>query len=293
MNSRKLIVTHHSPDLDAVGAVWLLKRFDSQHYADAKIAFVNPGTSITLEEAEKYSCQLHEVIHVDTGLKEFDHHQEERAKDINVTATSLIYDYVCQIHPELKKDNTLKEIIGFINQIDHFREALWHEADSSNYIFMLHNLLEGHELVEYHDNDSLLNFGMKCLNYVYAVMEQHLNAKETIETSGQKFQVKDYQCLALKTANPVAMKLAQKMGYDLVVKKDPDEGYVRVHITPKCDLTLKKLAEKIEKEDSKGHWFYHGSGKMLLNGSSKDRKKRPPSPLTLEQVINFIKEIYG
>ncbi len=103
-DSRKLIVTHHAPDLDAITSVWLLKRFDSQKYADAKVAFVNPGDTISLEEAEKeFNCQLHEVTHVDTGLGEFDHHQPERASR-DVCAATLVFDYLKEVRPEIIND---------------------------------------------------------------------------------------------------------------------------------------------------------------------------------------------
>jgi len=38
----KTIVTHLSPDLDAIGAIWLLKKFASE-FADAKVEFVPIG----------------------------------------------------------------------------------------------------------------------------------------------------------------------------------------------------------------------------------------------------------
>ena len=61
-SERKLIVTHHAPDLDAISSVWLLKRFDTQRYGTAKVAFVDPGKTISLEEAEQnYNCQLHQI----------------------------------------------------------------------------------------------------------------------------------------------------------------------------------------------------------------------------------------
>ena len=119
MLKRKLIVTHHAPDLDAIAGTWLLKRFDSQHYANAKIAFVNPGEQISLIQAEEFSFQLHETIHVDTGLKDFDHHQPELAHQ-NVSAASLVYDHICQLHPEQKDNQALKKLVEFVTDIDHY-----------------------------------------------------------------------------------------------------------------------------------------------------------------------------
>ncbi len=38
-----LIVTHLAPDLDAIASVWLLTRFDAQHFAGSRLAFVSAG----------------------------------------------------------------------------------------------------------------------------------------------------------------------------------------------------------------------------------------------------------
>jgi len=55
---------------------------------------------------------------------------------------------------------------------------------------------------------------------------------------------------------------------------------------------LHALADKVKTLDPGANWFFHGSGKMLLNGSSKDRIQKP-SKLLLEQMITTIKELYG
>ncbi|MCA9369277.1 hypothetical protein KC721_03180, partial [Candidatus Woesebacteria bacterium] len=90
MQKRKLLVTHHAPDLDAIGSVWLFKKFHTQKYGDAKIAFVNPGSRIEEYQVEELGVDLRDVTHVDTGLGEFDHHQKERAST-DICATSLVH----------------------------------------------------------------------------------------------------------------------------------------------------------------------------------------------------------
>ena len=78
----------------------------------------------------------------------------------------------------------------------------------------------------------------------------------------------------------------------LVVKRDPTLGHIRVKVRPDCQIDLKELSIKILELDQKGTWYYHPSGKMLLNGSSKHCNQEP-TQLTIEQIINLIKEIYG
>lgn len=291
MTTRKLLVTHHAPDLDAIGAVWMLKRFDAQHYNTAKLAFVNPGASLSIAEVASFGVEPHEVMHVDTGLGEFDHHQPDRGQQY-ISATSLTYDHVCELHPELHEDNALKELVGFITQIDHFGEIDWPEADSTRYCFMLHELIRGCELGDRHDDEAQLNFGMQCLDYALAVVRQQFSAVEQIATLGQPFELPSGPCLAIETSNDDTIKLAQKKGYVLVVKRDPKLGNIRIKVRPDSNFSLHALHQAIIAQDSVGTWYYHPSGKMLINGSQKHRNQTP-SPLSLQAVVTLIQKTYG
>lgn len=291
MQTRRLLVTHHAPDLDAIGAVWMLKRFDAQHYATAKLAFVNPGDSLSPTEAEQYGVAPHEVTHVDTGLGEFDHHQPERGQQF-LSATLLTYQHACSLHPDLHKDKALKNISEFVTEIDHFGEINWPEADNTRYAFMLHELIRGSEFSDRHDDEAQLNFGLQCLDYAYAVLTQHYSALEIIEDLGKEVTLPVGNCLALETSNDDTIKLAQKQGYAMVIKKDPKLGNIRIKVRPDVPLTLEKLRDAVLAKDETGTWYYHPSGKMLINGSQKHRNQTP-SPLSLNEVLDIIKSTYG
>jgi hypothetical protein len=282
---KMLIVTHHAPDCDAIGAVWLLKRFDSQHFATAQVSFVDPGTQIQPGEAERLGFQWHQVIHVDTGLGEFDHHQPDRGQ-LRICATSLVYDHVCKIHPELKEDKALQEVVEFVTDSDHFGEVSWPEPDSLRYCFSLAQMLHGFESVDPHDDGSQLDFGFRCFDCAYASLRETIQAKDVITDEGQPFEIGGYRCLAVETKNDTVMKHAQLMGYSLVIRKDPRTGEARIKARPDITLDLKPLAEEIKKIDTTGSWYYHPSGKMLLNGSRKQRQQRP-TPLPLEKLVEL------
>ncbi len=293
MNSvaRKLIVTHHAPDLDAITSVWLLKRFDAQNYANAKVAFVNPGETIALEVAEKeFNCQLHEVTHVDTGLGEFDHHQAEKASR-EICAATLVFDYLKQTRPEIVKDLALIEIIKIVLDVDHFGEIDWPEAKNNRFVFTLHELIHGHESIEPHDDDSQLHFGMKALDCAYAGMTNRLKAEEIIAHKGVEFNIRAGKCLGLETQNDESIKIAQVKGYVLAIRKDPEFGHIRIKVRPDAQLNLEKLYQAIKEIDPKATWFYHASGKMLLNGSIKHRNQIA-SALSLTGAIRLIQKLY-
>ena len=298
MNNRKLIVTHHAPDLDAVTSVWLLKRFDGQDYATAKIAFVDPGDKISLEECEQnFNCQLHEVTHVDTGMGKFDHHQPEKA-DRQTCAATLVFDHLVSKYPDLADDIALKKIIAHVLVVDHFGEVYWAESGEDRAVFTIHSLIRGHEFTDPHNDDSQLHFGMEALDYAYAAMKQRVKAEEIIKEKGQEFEITAGKCLALSTRNDDTLKLAQLKGYALVLRKDSEGGHVRIKVRPDAknadgsEFNLDALDKKIKALDSRATWFYHASGKMLLNGSIKHRHQIASS-LSLQQIIDLIKELYA
>ena len=289
MSQTPLIVTHHAPDLDAVSAVWLLKRFDANKFKEAQVAFVNPGDTITQIELGQLD-NPEEVVHVDTGLGEFDHHQPDRART-SICAASLVMEYLVNKYPDLGRDSALVSLVNFVSEIDHFGEIFWPEADSDRYAFMIHELIKGVEFQKDHDDFKQLEFGMQCLDSAYAILKDLVKARSIIQKKGIAFGLKKGQGMAIETRNDAVIKLAQKMGYTLVVRKDDEEGHIRIKARPDSEIDLKPLYEKIKKIDQKGTWFYHHSGKMLLNGSNKHRNQTP-SPLSLHQVVKMIKELY-
>jgi len=288
--SKKIIVTHHSPDLDAITASWLLQRFNDQVYQDAQFAFVNPGDRLSHQEITDLGAQPDEVTHVDTGLGKFDHHQPEKASD-KKCAAMLVFDHLCQVFPTTKDDKALKELVSFVNEIDHFEEIYWPDASNLRYVFMIHELIRGYELVNSQDDQGQLEYGFRCLDYAYQNLKQTVQANQIIENDGIQFSITAGPCVALETSNEEAIKQAQKQGFLLVFRKDPQKGHIRIKIRPDANFSLKALYEAIKKVDPVGSWFYHSSGKMLLNGSLKHRNQ-VPSQLSIRDVIKLIKQTY-
>src|SRR6266700_7819417 len=126
----KIIVTHMSPDWDAITSVWLIKKYLSG-WQQADVRFVPAGQKFKNQEAKirKYGDDPieiigeDEVIHVDTGLGPLDHHQTQ---DKNVCGASLTWDYVLsqfkEAHDKLTPEHTeaVSRIVKVVVAIDHF-----------------------------------------------------------------------------------------------------------------------------------------------------------------------------
>lgn len=291
MSTHPLLVTHHAPDLDAICAVWLFKRFDAQGFAHAKVAFVNPGETLSAARATQFEAAPHEVVHVDTGLGEFDHHQPDRGLEY-LSASALVLGHLQKLHPELAADQALQALVQFVTDVDQFAEIEWPDAANLRYCLMIQDLIHGLERQPDHDDQMQLEFGMRMLDAGYAVLAEQLDAQIEIDTQGRIFPLRSGTALAIETSNDATIKLAQKHGHSLVIKKDPKTGNIRVKLRPDANFDLSQLHARILEKDRVGSWYYHPSGRMLLNGSDKHRDQKA-SPLTLATVTQLVKELYG
>ncbi len=310
----KIIVTHTSPDLDAISSVWLLKRF-LPGWQDASVQFVPAGERLGKGKWEPPTdgnpvepIEENEVIHVDTGLGPLDHHQ---TNDENVCAASLTWKYVQKENSDFKnpatdrmvvKKEAIERIIGVVVAIDHFKEVFWPEPTADYQEFSLFGLLEGLKIAKPNQDTLYLDFGMESFDLILHNFENRIWAEREIAENGKVFESTFGKCIGFETINDTVLKLAQKMGYQLVIRKDPRKGYVRIKARPssgdqrsevggqKKDIDLTPVYEKLKEMDSGATWFLHVSKKMLLNGTAKNPKMKS-TKLSLDDIIEVIKRV--
>ncbi len=293
----KIIVTHGSPDMDAITSVWLIKRY-FPGWEDADVKFVAAGERLSgfadlktvIEEKGE-----NEVIHVDTGLGPFDHHQTQSDQ---VCGASLTWDFVKEKSSEFKDKNdkveskieALSRIVKVVVDIDHFKEVFWKDSIADYHEFSLVNILDGLKLQKPGEDKFYLDFIMNCLDGLVHEFENRIWAEKEIKQSGKLFETKFGKAIGFETLNDSVIKLSQKMGYSLVVRKDPRKGYVRIKASPDSQIDLSLAYEQFKKIDPDATWFLHVSKRMLLNGSTKNPKMRPTS-LSLEKIIDVLKQV--
>lgn len=277
----KTIVTHIAPDIDAVTSVWLVKKY-MPDWQDALIKFVPAGKTLDGKNPDENP----DILHVDTGLGKFDHHQFSE----KLSASKLVFDFLKENHHVINYDLPgLERLIAFITVIDNFGEAYFPDATADVYDLTLYQFSEGLRPVLKTD-EAMVEFISTCLEGVLQVFKNKVRAEGEIQ-KGAVFQTTWGKALVMETKNEEAMKLAMKMGYTLVARRDPTRGNIRIKTLPeegKYDLT--KMYQKIKSMDPEATWFLHSSKHMLLNGSSKNPTSIP-SHLTLAQLIEIIKAI--
>ena len=293
-----------SPDWDAITSVWLLKKYLSG-WQDAEVHFVPAGQKfksqkITVKKNGEDPVERidgDEVIHVDTGLAPLDHHQTQ---DKHVCAASLTWDYVLSEFKEANDTITaehkeaVSRIVKVVVDIDHFGEVFWPDAAADRYEFSLIGVLEGLKYEKQNNDKEYLEFGIYCLNALVAEFENRIWAEQEIKEKGIAFQTTKGSGMGFETLNDTVLKLAQKMGYQLVVRKDPRKGYVRIKTLPtqegKDGIDLTPVYEKLKGLDPHATWFLHVSKKMLLNGTPKN-PKMIPTKLSLKEIIKVLEKI--
>ena len=264
----KIIVTHTSPDWDAIGSVWLLKKFLAG-WQDAKVEFVPAGQrSKRLDGLEEvpYEAVIRvgedEIIHVDTGLLPLDHHQ---TSDKSVCGASLVWDYVQQYfddaNDQLKTEHkeAIDRIVKIIVAIDHFKEVFWENPTADYHEFSLLGVLEGLKQLHPNQDELYVEYGIESLEALVHNFENRIWAEKEIKEKGVPFEIKAGKAIGFETVNDTVLKLSQKMGYLLVVRKDPRKGYVRIKLRPTSsendDLELTPAYEKLKEIDPEATWF--------------------------------------
>lgn len=293
----KIVATHTSPDWDAITSVWLVKKY-LPGWEDAQVQFVPAGGRLFKLETDQVieqSKKGDEVIHVDTGLGKLDHHE---TSDKAVCGATRTWDYVkekaikgktWEVHAE-----AVNRIVQVVVALDHFQEVFWPESTADYQEFGLFGVLEGLK-AQYPEQDEIfMTKGMEWLDALVRNFENRIWAERELKTKGQEFTTRFGRAMAVETINGAVVKLAQKMGYMIVVRKDPRKGNIQIKARPQKEneeqIDLSLVHMKLEKMDPEATWYLHISKKMLLNGSMKN-PTMVPSRLSLDQVKKVVEGI--
>lgn len=304
----KTIVTHIAPDVDAVTSVWLLMRF-LPGWENAEAVFVPAGK--TLNNAIVDSDP--DILHVDTGMGKLDHHQT----DEHTCAARRTLEYVADIldirrsgkrgtsASRIRKgswtsqddsqrnrnfpDEALERLIDVVNDIDHFGEVYYPNPTADFYDLNLVGILDGLKLIYADQNQRIMDFSFIALDGIYKNFQNKVWAEKEIKEKGMEFKTKWGKGLGIETLNDDTLRVAQKQGYTLAVRKDPKKGFVRIKALPQSQADLTSCYNIYRKKDPQATWFLHAGRKMVLNGSVKNPESRPTS-LTLREIIEVLKK---
>lgn len=257
----KLIVTHIHPDLDAIMSSWLLVRFNQPQYGDAKFEFVPAPTTYKRLPPDNDP----NVVHVDVGGGKFDHH---KTGGFTTCASRLVWEELLAEKLVSEEDASLKTMIDTAYEIDTFADCYWPGTESPRMAFMLHEIIPALHRLQTHDNEAVLRMVFVYLDGVYQRLKDWERGREAV-AEGEEFESVWGRGIAVKTAADDVSKIAQKMGYAIVVIQDSQHGYLKIKTAPAVQVPLKALYDKICEREESDRWVYHNSGHMLFSGSDK------------------------
>jgi len=278
----KKIITHINPDLDAIAAVWVIKRF-LPGWEEAEVDFVEA----TVDGAEIPGVDSDpEILYVDVGRGKLDHHQTNNY----LSATKLCWDYVLEQrrHQPLKEieEKAGEKLVEVVTEVDNAQDLNWEEVGEDRYYFYLHILIDGLRGLEETDGE-VMEFGFRALEATFLTLKNKIRAEEDLK-NGIKFQTRWGKGIAVESANKRVLWEGEIKGYVLVVKKDSKSGAIQIYSRPDSPVDLTSVFENFKKLDPDSDWFLHASGKLLLNESSVNPNMRP-TKLTLAQIIEVLK----
>lgn len=272
----KVIVTHLNPDFDGIPAIWLLHRFHPD-FRNAKVEFAPAGSTIDGKPAGSNP----DVIHVDTGGGPFDHHNTNEY----TCAAKLVWDW---LKKELRiEDLAIERLIAQVVAFDHAKDLLWSDAADDKYDLTFPALITGMKMAHPGEHDKFVEWGERILDWVYLVYKAKIDAEKELQ-KGKKFPTRWGEAIGCQTGNEMIMHLGEKLGYSLVVRKDPKRGHIRIYGRNDRGVDLIRAFAKLKRLDPKATWFLHASHCLLLNGSGK-RNDMVPTKLSLDKVIEVLK----
>lgn len=278
----KFIVTHVNPDQDALSSVWLVRRYYPGFAGeDVSYAFVPAGQ--TYEKVKVDSDP--NVIHVDTGLGMFDHHQipEEICAFKRIYEHFLRNDYI-----PVYDVASLARMTQVINDYDNFLNVYYPDVTADFHDFTLDQITSGLIHTKLSDSQKV-EWCLPIFDAILQVIKNKIKAEQNIK-DGVTFETKLFgNSIMMENSNNDSMKYAQKCGFQLVARKDPKQGHIRIVCLPKKEYDLTPIYQKVIEYDTVGTWFFHQSKHMLLNGSQVN-PTMVPSPLTTEKLIEILRE---
>lgn len=280
MIMNKVIVTHISPDIDAITSCWLIKKF-LPGWKNAEIKLVPAGGTFENQPVDENT----DIIHVDTGFGRFDHHQDQK---ITSAAQKILNYLIDKKYVKTNKQSVLEKLVDYVTGADNFLDIYYPDPKNDLYDILPQYIIEGLKNI-YNDDQKLITTGLLIIDIIYFNFKNKIDAEAIIESS---FIFKSYwgKTIAIESNNRFVSKIAQRFGYMLAIQKYPKSGYVKIKLRPDSKKSLEKIYQKILIKDPTATWYNHRSGRMVLNGSMKHPDFKA-SKLSINELITLVKSI--
>jgi hypothetical protein len=262
-----VIVGHLSPDIDCLGAIWVLRRWGG--LADATLRFVPSGQ--TLDQQPVDSDPL--VTHVDTGRGRYDHHA---AVDHSLSATELVRRAVA---PD---DRVLQRLAQDVTRLDHALATGGTAPD-------ICELIDGFNLL-YPDAPATVAQAMFANFDAWYAFEAKQVRLETAFADRIEFDTPWGLGIAMESEDGGSSRLAFGAGAVLYVYRDA-KGNTGIAAKSRAPVDLTPVLRELRRLDPEADWYLHPSRRLLLCGTPKS-PPRVPSSLSLDDLVGVLRGDY-
>jgi hypothetical protein len=268
----EIIVTHASPDLDALTSVYLLQRYAG--LADAAVCFVNTGSPDPAVLAAAAAV-------VDTGREldparlRFDHHQDA----LLPSAAMLVFDWLCERGADVAH---LEPLIALVNANDLGQP---HDGKETSALLGLHALISVAKHHQHGDDQAVLAWGLSLLAMLDGHLRRHAEARTQV-LACLRWQSPDGRVVALDTTGvaggAVTRAAGEVLGCELAVWVSSEAGADgRTTHSVGCMRLGESTVDVGELADQAMHranhivafelrqWFKHASGFFAGRGTPK------------------------
>lgn len=288
-----MLVTHTSPDWDAIGFLWLMRRYDPQTL-DMDIAFVNTGAPDLALLAGAYAVGDTGKVYDPDRLR-FDHHDVPGLDGDSTCATKLCYSY---FYDRGIAEAAIYPIIQLILDGDTGKPGA-----RQSQLTGIHALLKAEK---YHGmgNRELAQWGFRILDELAGNLIRYRNAVDMVARH-TVYSSNDGRVVALHEAPKECADIALESGADLVLYYRHNErtnGYKRgvlrrpesgIHTGRLIDLAYRFTTDHalIEIGRELEIWYRHGSGFYSGKGTSKAPYYEPMT-VSITAIAGLIDGVY-
>lgn len=259
-----VIVAHLAPDLDCIAAIWIFKRFGG--VSAVELRFVPAGTTLGNLPVDSDP----HVVHVDTGLGRFDHHQRHVR---TLSAAELVRRTVAP------HDKVLERVIKQVTLIDNAVAVDRQGCD-------LGRLADSFNLLYEDQPARVVELMMPNLDAWYAyetrqmqIGESYVNRIEFCSPWGRG--------VAMQSPYGGSSAMAYRAGAVVYAYREEHHGWTGVAAQARSSVDLTMLYARLQVVDAHADWYLHPGKRLLLCGTAKAPVAHV-SQLSLQELVTVI-----
>lgn len=308
MRKVKEFVLHKNPDLDCLGALWLMKRFGAKEFEGAESA---PVQYRAIDEVNGPVLAKQEIIALDIGGGDFDHHNLRSGQE-NLCAAVLVAR-----HLKIADQADLKKFLELIQRKDVKGEGI-KSKDTLDQVFHLTRIMDDLNRLYPNEPEQICRTMFEIFDAHYCSENEWCALLQQLEQAFFVTTKEMQRVVLIYSDSHQASRASRYKKFDACVIKNttaqsvaiqwsnPLHGVVqkrRERIITNTARQLRLLENRSDPQNLNSNdfsrigncsgWFLHNSLNLLLYGSPKNAPSQPshiPDQIIVQMVACSLDE---